>query len=474
MGDLDFTGGSIRVPHVSALAAESVRIKQAYAGPMCTPTRAALLTARYPHNVGLNGALLTSNPYGLSSNHSTVANWLQAASYRTHLVGKWHLGHAKWEYTPTMHGFDEHYGIFGLGVDYFDKTLEGGHDLWHNQKPVYEDRTHATHLWAREAIRVVDSHAVNHADRPLFLYLALTAGHTPLLPSPEHMAPCEHIEQEWRRDFCGLVVGMDEAVHNVTSAFKRNKMWDDTIVVFSSDNGGDPWSGGHNYPFRGVKHSAWEGGMRVPAFIHSKKVFGPLGYDYTAGPLHMTDWAPTLLSLADVPIPETLRIDGIDLSLSLKNNDASPRKETVLVMDSTSKQYAIRNGRWKLLHGHVGDGRLYNEPTGWMNGNNSTLDRLFELLAFGIYGLFGKNWGLITAAFFNIKRIELAQKFGIEPDFDHTAYLFDLDLDPFETNNVAAKHPDIVASLMARIEELKVGLPHQFNWLVKDKDGRVR
>lgn len=469
--DLSFNGGAISVPYLDSLANDSIRLKTAYAAPLCTPTRGSILTGRYPHSFGLNGALLSKTPYGLSQNFTTLAQRLREGGYRTYLIGKWHIGHSKWSYTPTGHGFDEHVGCFGFGFGYYDKQLGPGYDLWRNREAFYEE-LHATRLFVREAERIISDHVEKHQDTPLFMYLAFTAAHSPLQPDPEHVAKCSHITHETRRNFCGLVVGIDEGVKSVTNALQKHSLLDNTIIVFSSDNGGDPFEGGYNYPLRGVKHSAWEGGLRVPAFIRFPNSFGAKGYDYD-GVVHVSDWMPTLLSLAKVPQVDT-DLDGLDVSQALLTGGPSPRNETVLVLDDHIDQVAIRQGKWKLITGHAGDGRLYKEPTEWMNieGGNKFMDKAFEMTVKFLYFVLGRNYGLLPVQYIMHERMGFFHWLGVEQSWEGD-YLFDLDADPTESQNLADKHPDLVQKMKDRLNQIrKENKTPQMFWLLEDPNNQ--
>jgi len=221
-------------------------------------------------------------------------------------VGKWHLGSAKAKNRPSARGFDSFFGLLGASIDHYTKKGGGQvRDIWRNEGEVPEEEVdegeHATNLFSREAIGVIERHAAAGREggmEPLFLYLAYTAPHTPLQADEKYLEICKEVPNRHRRTFCAMVAQLDEGVGNVTRALKKEGMWEDTVVVFSSDNGGSFLVGGFNYMYRGGKSTGWEGGVRVPGFVRAPARFGFRTEEDFGGMVHVADWMPTLVGLA--------------------------------------------------------------------------------------------------------------------------------------------------------------------------------
>lgn len=276
-GDLGCYGApDVRTPHLDRLAAEGVRFTQFYSnGPECTPTRTALLTGRYQHRVGgLECAIGTGNvgryddairlaerqELGLPTSEETIATVLRNASYETAIVGKWHLGYER-KFLPDRHGFDSSFGLLGGSVDYFHHVEPDGRPtLFENGAPVREDG-YMTRLIADRAVRFLRQ----PRGKPFFLYVPFNAPHAPYQgPNDRREKPL--VPGEWdkgtREKFAGMVESMDQAIGRVRKALEEVGKDADTLVLFTSDNGGN--ARGRNMPFSGHKSSLFEGGIRVP------------------------------------------------------------------------------------------------------------------------------------------------------------------------------------------------------------------
>ncbi|WP_367882478.1 arylsulfatase [Rhizobium sp. WYJ-E13] len=233
--DVGFQGSDIRTPHLDKLAQEGARFEQFYAQPMCTPTRAAFMTGRYPLRYGLQtGVIPAAGTYGIPLDEYLLPQMLQDAGYRTAMVGKWHLGHAKPEYWPRQRGFDSFYGALVGEIDHFKHSSHGIKDWYRNNKPL-EEKGFDNSLFGEEAARTIEHH---DAGRPLFLYLAFTAPHTPFQAPREYLDRFETIEDENRRAYAAMISVMDDGIGKVVAALEKRGMRDNTLIVFHSDNGG--------------------------------------------------------------------------------------------------------------------------------------------------------------------------------------------------------------------------------------------
>jgi len=358
--DVGFHGSEIQTANLDRLAAAGVRLEQFYVQPVCTPTRAALMTGRYPIRYGLQ--VMVIRPwanYGLPLEERILAAALKEVGYRTAILGKWHLGHYDRAYLPTRRGFDYQYGHYNGAIDYFTHLRDGVLD-WHRQDQALREEGYSTNLIGAEAERLVAAH---DPARPLLLYVAFNAPHAPLQVPQEYIDRYSQIENKQRRNYAGMVHCMDDAVGRILEAFKKRGMLEDTLVFFSSDNGGMPEKGGagNNGPLRGTKASLYEGGIRVPALMVWPGRLKP--GTMVNEPLHMVDLYPTLLKLAGARLEQPLPLDGLDMWPTVAQGQPSPHKEILHNVDERAG--AIRRGEWKLIDFRQEPGRksgkeLYN------------------------------------------------------------------------------------------------------------------
>ena len=401
-GDVGFNGGKdIKTPNLDALAASGARLTHHYVQPVCSPTRAALLTGRYPMRHGLQiGVVRPFAQYGLPLEERTLPQALKEASYATALIGKWHLGHFQRAYLPTSRGFDRQYGHYNGMIDYFTHFRESGFD-WHRDDKAAYDEGYSTHLLAREAVRFIREAS---AARPFFLDVSFNAVHAPLQVPDEYKAPYAHL-QEPRRTYAGMLAAMDEAVGQIVAAIKDKGILANTLIVFSSDNGGpQPGVVTDNGHLRAGKATLYEGGVRAAAFATwSGRIKAGTTVD---APMHIVDWYPTVLKLAGAPSAQNQAIDGLDIWPSLTAGRPSPHTE--ILLNTTPRHGAIRVGSWKLvLNGHL------------------AASEMLEI-----------------------------EKGGTAPTGPETVELFNLTEDPSEKTNLAAGHPEKVKELRARYDAL--------------------
>jgi len=234
--DVGFNGCTdIRTPNLDGLAVGGARFTQFYVQPMCTPTRAALMTGRYPFRYGLQTAVIPSvSTYGLDTSEWLLPQCLKEAGYRTAIIGKWHLGHADRKYWPKQRGFDSHYGAMIGELDYFTHSEHGVLDWFREDEPVKEEG-YTTTLLGKEAARIIEEH---DTATPLYLYLAFNAPHTPYQAPKEYTDRYSDISEPTRRIYAGMVTCLDDEIGRVLAALERKKMRDNTLILFHSDNGG--------------------------------------------------------------------------------------------------------------------------------------------------------------------------------------------------------------------------------------------
>jgi arylsulfatase A-like enzyme len=341
--DCGFMGGTeIKTPHLDKLAAGGTKLDAFYVQPVCSPTRAALMTGRYPMRHGLQvGVVRPWAQYGLPLEERTLAQALKEAGYRTAVVGKWHLGHFSPEYLPTRRGFDRQYGHYNGALDYFTHVRDGGFD-WHRDDKVCRDEGYSTHLLAKEAVGFIRDHDVA---KPFFLYLPFNAVHAPHQAPEEYLKRYANLTGE-RKKYAAMLTAMDDAVGAVVAEVERRGMRKDTLFVFSSDNGGpQPGVVTDNGKFRAGKGTLYDGGVRVVAFATWDGRIAP--GTTTAEPIHMVDWYPTLLKLCGAKAEQKLPVDGIDVWPALAEKKPLPPR-TILV-NTTPNNGAVRGGDWKLI-----------------------------------------------------------------------------------------------------------------------------
>ena len=350
--DLGYRGSDIATPNIDRLAAGGLKLEEFYAQPMCTPTRAALMTGRYPMRYGLQmGVIPSGATYGLDTAELTLPAALKTAGYRTSLVGKWHLGHADRKYWPRQRGFDSFYGALIGEIDHFKHSSHGVVDWFRDNERVIEEG-YDSELFGNEAVRQIGAH---DPKSPLFLYLAFTAPHTPLQAPQRWLDRYAHIADENRRAYAAMVSAMDEQVGRVLKALEQRGMGRDTLVLFHSDNGGtrdkmfvgEGAVGGDlpasNGKLRAGKGTVYEGGVRVDAIAHWP---GRIRPGTAKGPFHVVDMMPTIAKLAGASLAGGKPLDGMDIWPAL-SGAASPRTGLVLNIEPTTG--SIREGDWKLV-----------------------------------------------------------------------------------------------------------------------------
>lgn len=341
--DCGFMGGTqIKTPHIDKLAAAGAVLDAFYVQPVCSPTRAALMTGRYPMRHGLQvGVVRPWAQYGLPLEERTLAQALKDAGYATAIVGKWHLGHFAPEYLPTRRGFDHQYGHYNGAIDYFTHIRDSGFD-WHRDDRACRDEGYSTHLIAREATRFI---AENAGKKPFFLYVPFNAVHAPHQAPEKYIKPYSALKGE-RRKYAGMLAAMDEAIGQIAAAVEKAGARSNTLFVFSSDNGGPrPGVVTDNGAYRAGKATLYEGGVRAAAFATWDGHIKPGAT--IREPLHIVDWYPTLLKRCGAKAEQKLPLDGRDLWPTLTEGKPSPHE--AILLNTTPMGGAIRMGDWKLV-----------------------------------------------------------------------------------------------------------------------------
>jgi len=346
--DPGFNGGrDIKTPNLDKLAREGSVLESFYVQPVCSPTRAVLMTGRYPTQTGVYTVVRPNAPWGLKLEERTLARSLREAGYETAICGKWHLGEFRPEYRPTHRGFDHQYGLWFGMIDYFTH-MRGGQLDWHRDDQLCRDKGYTTNLLAEEACRRIRE---KQPDKPLFLYLPFNAVHSPHQVPDRYLKPYANLTGV-RRIYAGMVAAMDEGVGQVVEALDEKGLRDNTLIIFSSDNGGArPGKVTDNGPLRAGKGTIFEGGVRVCAFVTWPGHI-PAG-KVIKEPLHGVDWYPTLVRLAGGSLDQALPLDGQDIWPVLTEGAPSPH-DALLLCGMAPGRAAIRKDNWKLLLGAGG------------------------------------------------------------------------------------------------------------------------
>lgn len=434
----------IQTPHADQLARDGLYLDQYYVLPYCSPTRASLLSGRYPLHTGCHTIVNDWETQGLPLDEETLPQVLRRAGYQAHAVGKWHVGHSRWTQTPTFRGFQSFFGFYLGAQDYNTHIKQGergnayemhwdarekcGRDC---SRLVDERGNYSTHVFTREAIRVIENHP-QRPHEPLFLYLAHQAVHWPdQVPETYRKFYEGATYSNWtdqRKTYAGMLSAADESIGNVTKALQDAGMWENTLVVFTTDNGGPTAvcaaQGSSNYPKRGGKCTVYEGGTTGDGFVSGpawNKVARSRKKEYSetlelySKVFHVVDWLPTLARMTGAT-PNGKPLDGVNQWDSMLQREPSappPREEVFVGYAYFGNQWygpAIRYKHWKLIQGQSG-------------GPETSHD-------------------LPPGSF-------LPAPGGAPGEYQ----LYDLQSDPSETQNIASSYPLIVQILQGKLIE---------------------
>ena len=354
--DVGYHGSDIQTPNLDILAASGARLEQFYAQPMCTPTRAALMTGRYPFRYGLQTLVIPAGySYGLPADEWLLPQALKEAGYKTAIIGKWHIGHGDQKFWPRQRGFDYQYGPMIGEIDYFTHKEHDTVDWYRDNKKLIEEG-YSTTLLGNDAVKLISAH---DTAKPLYLYLAFNAPHTPYQATQEYLDEYKQIADPSQRAYAASITAMDDQIGRVVEALQKKGMRDNTIIFFQSDNGGTrnaKFAGTgfdlsktkipcDNSPYREGKGSLYEGGTRVVALAnwpdHIK--WGTI----VDGMIHVVDTYPTLAKLAGASTAKCKPLDGMDVWSTISQGAASPRTE--LVYNIEALRAGLRQDDWKLI-----------------------------------------------------------------------------------------------------------------------------
>ena len=359
-GDLSCMGADdFKTPYIDALAADGIRFTSMYsASPVCSPSRAALLTGRYPGNAGVRAILAGHRKAsGLTPAVPTIATALKELGYYTGISGKWHLG-LRNECRPNSNGFDEFSGFLAGCVDYYSHIFYWGmadgntnptHDLWENEDEIYDNGEYMTERITRKSIEFIQQ----HRDEPFFLYVAYNAPHYPMHAPEKYMKRFEHLPKD-RQLMAAMISAVDDGVGDIRAELERQNLLENTLIYFQSDNGPsresrnwldgteDLYYGGSTGIFSGHKFSLFEGGIRIPAIISWK---GHIQSRIVDAPHIATDIFPTVLELCGGDNSK-YELDGISLKPMLFDEGEALHDYIFWEMEG---QTAVRKGKYKLV-----------------------------------------------------------------------------------------------------------------------------
>jgi arylsulfatase A-like enzyme len=413
--DVGFHGSKIQTLHLDRFAKEGIRLENFHVAPLCSPTRAGLMTGRWPIRYGMGESVITPwRKWGLSTGETTLAEMLGSAGYKTRAaVGKWHLGHYRKDLLPRSRGFTSFYGHYNGAFDYFTHKREGELD-WHRNEETSEDQGYSTDLIGKEAARVIASSKKNE---PFFLYVPFNAPHDPMQAKETDLQKYQSIKGKNRRIYAAMVDSMDQAIGKILKAIDDKGIKENTFVLFFSDNGGiTRWA--DNGRWRSGKGAVYEGGVRTVAAVRwpaglrgGRTVEAMTGY---------IDVFPTLMALVSSERKDSKPLDGRNMLGVWRGEEKAPQRDWFsFIAQGKPEQMALCDGTWKLVvtGGSVLDAEI---------GQDKPTIELFHLLK-----------------------------------------------DPAESKDLAGKEPERVAAMLKRMKahrRLKIeGIPH----FLEGKEGFV-
>jgi arylsulfatase A-like enzyme len=353
-GDLSCHGNSIlKTPHIDRLHSESVRLLDYHVAPTCSPTRAAFLTGHWTNRTGVWHTIMGRSM--LRENEITMGQIFKDAGYSTGMFGKWHLGD-NYPFRPEDRGFDEvmRHGGGGVGQtpDFWDNAYFDG-SYFHNSKPEAV-KGFCTDVWFDYAKKFIKSQKA--AGKPFLAYVATNAPHGPMHAPPEYSKPYEHLGVG-TANFFGMIANIDRNVGELRSFLAEEGLAEDTIFIFTTDNGTSSGDKVFNAGMRGKKGSEYDGGHRVPFFIHWPK--GGLSTGRDVEPITAyVDVVPTLIDLCEIPAPRDVKFDGTSIRSLLQDLEKESWPDRILVTDSQRvkdpikwRQSAVMTSRWRLNNG---------------------------------------------------------------------------------------------------------------------------
>ncbi len=368
--DVGYHNSAIKTPNIDRLVEHGVELDSFYVSPVCSPTRAALLTGRPPSRYGILGPIALRSQQALPRNTVTLAEFLRRNGYQTAITGKWHLG-LRPDVGPRKYGFDYSYGYLHGQLDQYTHIYKNGDSTWHRNDEFVNEEGHATDLITKEAIQFLKD--LRDKTKPFFLYVPFSVPHFPVQEEEKWVDLYPDIENECRRQFAASMTHMDDGMGQILAMLKAENLEKETLVIYFSDNGGqEKWSAGSNYyggkfqpcdqlgdnrPLRGWKGSLYEGGIRVPAVVYWQGKLKPMKVTEVIG---VQDFYPSIANLIGAKISEEMNIEGVDIWNVLNGGTIQKR----VIYWRTDDQFAVRKEGWKMVHTGVsldqGDEELFD------------------------------------------------------------------------------------------------------------------
>ena len=391
--DLGFKGSGISTPTIDQLVASGTRLNNYYVLPACTHTRVALLSGKYPYRAGIYKVLEVPSKHGMNTKDKTLANVLRDRGYRTHAVGKWHLGHAWYDYLPTFRGFQSFFGCWLNKDHYTHNEIWNGdnveaYDLhWETREKCgagcastmdYRGK-YSTTIFTNRAVDIIKSIDPAPSKPPLFLYLGYQALHSPYQVPPEYLKLYKSKNwKENRKIYAAMLTAIDDGIAAMVKTLQNQGLWENTLMILTTDNGAPGSQGGSNTPLRGGKMQTYEGAIRADGMIvgPARKKLGILPGTNNRM-FHVLDWMPTLTDLSDsvrnaVNVTAWSNLDGKSQVRSLRGGTAN-RREAFLgydYYDNTNTGLAYRSKDLKLIRMRDGHYELYNLANDITESNN--------------------------------------------------------------------------------------------------------
>jgi arylsulfatase B len=337
--NVGFHGSPIQTPHLDSLAGEGIQLNRFYTAPISSPTRAGLMTGRYPSRLGIRTAVIPPwRDFGLDPEEEILPEMLEKAGYPNRaIIGKWHLGHSRKAYHPMTNGFTHFYGHLNGAIDYFTHERENQLD-WHNDWESSCDQGYSTDLITEEAVKCIN----RYREDPFFLYVAYNAPHAPLQAKPEDIAlytgDFENLSGKEKKQvlYAAMVTCMDRGIGKILEALRKNGIDQNTLMIFFSDNGAEPNGGGSNRPLKGHKFQEWDGGLRVPAVISWPAQFRQRRQiDQVTG---FVDIVPTVRDILGIETKLHRPPDGISIAPVLTGTQQQIERDLYLGCGATVNQ----------------------------------------------------------------------------------------------------------------------------------------
>jgi arylsulfatase B len=455
--DVSWNNPEVQTPNLKKLAEQGMILDQAYAQAICSPSRGALMTGMYPFHTGMQHDVIQwTSPECGPANFEYLPEKLKTAGYSTHMLGKWHLGFCKEACTPTARGFDTFFGFYQGFIDHYTHmTGAAGHEGydWRDGLDARKDLDgqYAGTLITDRAVEIITNY--NDASQPMFMYVAHSGVHAPIQAPQEFLNPYLNTGMDAdRAAYLAMVSQVDDTVGQVVAALKARGLYDNSVIIFQSDNGGEYGSGASNFPLRGSKTSIYEAGTRVPAMFHSPLASADAINVRVQDLFHITDWHATILSFAFAGEDAT-GLDGKDQSGLLLYGEDGEREEMVYNIDSNFPQLfgegGIRKGDWKLIIGYPG---LYD---GWEGDSQFYLGLTSDVDWMRQHENFNKRSSKKSVS----KKGDYNFDFGAIMTYigstQTVVQLFNLADDPNERNNLASSNPEVVEELTLLLDSYK-------------------